>query len=876
MSLLRIMLARFRALRRRRHAERDLDDELRAYLEARAASHEGRGLAPHAALRAARLEIEGVEQVKERVREVRAGSTFEGVLRDVRYGARALWRSPGYALVVILTLMLGIGLNAAIFSVVHAVLWRSLPYPAADRLVVVEADTRALPSAYSSSGAVFDVQAESRAIMNLAQVQSRDASLAIGETMERVAGARVTDNLLPLLGATPMALGRSLDSAQDARDYVIKGVVISHELWQRLFAGDPHVIGRQLTVNNFDATVVGVLRQDFRTVLPDGMRLEDRVDVWMPRTYEPTLLYRGVPLVGRLPPGTTVAGAQAEVDALAARFATRHPSAYPHGLRVTVQPLGEAVARDVKPALLTLAAAVGFVLLIACVNVANLLLARAKTREHELAVRRALGATRPRLIRQLLAENGVAAFLGGVGGLLLARLAIGIVTWLRPVQLPRQSEIVVDGVVVLWTMGLTLIASLLFGVIPALGFTRDTGDPPLHSSRAGALMLRSRRLHRCLVLAEVALSIVPLVGAGLMLRTFVNLLDAPIGFEPAHVVTARVPLDLGTYSTIERRSAFYQDAVARVRELPGVDGAAVGGPLPLSPIQGTQRVWRSDDRNPTPSIGVQQSVMPGYFRVMGIPLRAGRDISDDDIRHRRRVAVVDERLARQLWQGDAVGRSLSLGEAKQPLEVIGVAGAIRARAIRDAETPTLYVPSHVYEIEQTIVVKTKASLPVVGPAIKRAVEALAPGRPVFHIRSMDEVVEASIDDARFLMLVLTGFAVASLALAGVGLHGTLAYLTSQRTREFGVRLALGASRGGILGMVVREGGLLAAAGAALGMAGAAAMAQTLQGLLYGVTPLDGPTVAGVAALVVAVAVVAVGGPAWRAARVDPTTALRAE
>jgi putative ABC transport system permease protein len=369
---------------------------------------------------------------------------------------------------------------------------------------------------------------------------------------------------------------------------------------------------------------------------------------------------------------------------------------------------------------------------------------------------------------------------------------------------------------------------------------------------------------------------VPLIAAGLMLRTFTNLLEAPIGFDPAHVVTARVSLDLGVFSTVDRRSAFYRDAIARVRSLPGVDAAGIGGPPPLAPVQTTQRVWRSEDREPTPAIGMQQSIMPGYFGVMGIPLRAGRDISDDDIRHRRRVVVVDERLAALWWNGEAVGKQLGVGQARQPLEVVGVAGQIRAREIRDAGTPTIYVPSHVYEIEQTLVVRTRAPLRTIGPAIKQAVEALGPGRPVFDIRMLDDIVGASIDNTRFTMLVLSAFAVASLVLAGVGLYGTLAYLTSQRTQEFGVRLALGASAASILRLVIREGCLLAGLGAALGLAGAIAVTRALRGLLYGVTPLDGLTIASVVALVAAVALVAVGRPAWRAARVDPATALRAE
>jgi putative ABC transport system permease protein len=421
-----------------------------------------------------------------------------------------------------------------------------------------------------------------------------------------------------------------------------------------------------------------------------------------------------------------------------------------------------------------------------------------------------------------------------------------------------------------------VMASVIFGLAPALVFTRDANGQPLHSSRAGSLLLRSRRFHRGLVLSEVALSIVPLIAAGLMLRTFTNLLEAPIGFDPAHVVTARMSLDLGAFSTVDRRSGFYRDAIARVRELPGIDAASVGGPPPLAPVQTTQRFWRSEDREPAPSVGMLQSVMPGYFGVMGIPLRAGRDISDDDVSHRRRVVVVDERLAEMLWNGKAVGQQLGVGESRRPLEVVGVAGDIRARTLRDVGAPMIYVPSHVYEIEQTLVVKTRAPLSTIGPAIKRAVEALGPGRPVFDIRLMDDIVAASIDNTRFTMLVLSGFAAASLLLAGVGLYGTLAYLTSQRTQEFGVRLALGASAGSILRLVIREGCLLTGLGVGLGLAGAIAITAALRGLLYGVTPLDGLTIASVVTLVAAVAIVAIGWPAWRAARVDPTTALRAE
>jgi putative ABC transport system permease protein len=565
-----------------------------------------------------------------------------------------------------------------------------------------------------------------------------------------------------------------------------------------------------------------------------------------------------------------------EADALAAGFVARFPRAFPNGeLRLSVRPLAEVVTRDARPALLALGAAVGFVLLIASVNVANLMLVRVKTRERELAVRRALGATRVRLVRQLLAENLIFTLLGGASGLLLARAGLGILEWLRPLHLPRQSDITIDAAVVLATAALTIASSLFVGLVPAVLSTGDGPGRLLHAGRAGSLMPGTQRLHRGLVIAEVALSIVLLLAAGLMLRTFANLLQAPIGFDPSSVITAQIPLSLEAYQTVGRRSQFYRDAIARVRELPGVEAVSVGGPAPFAPAQVTQRYRRPDDPASASSIAMQQSVMPGYFRVLGIPLVAGRDISDDDIRQERRVAVIDQRLAAELWPDSPVGRRFVVG-AKQTLEVVGVVGPIRARRVRDEGTPMIYVPTPVYEIEETLVVKTRAPLAVIAPAIKHAVESLGPGRPVFDIRPLSALVDASIADTRFTMLVLSGFAAAALLLAGVGLYGTLAYLISRRTQEFGVRLALGASATGLLGLVVREGGLLTGLGGAVGLTIALVVARGLRALLYGVTPLDGVTIGAVAAVVAAVAILAVIRPAWRAARIDPVTALRAD
>ena len=876
MAILRTLLARLRSLTRRSGQEQDLDEELQSYVATLAAGHERRGLSPEAARRAALLEAGGLEQIKEEVRAVRVGHALETTLRDVRYGARVLHRSPGYALVVVLTIALGIGINVAMFSVMHAVLWRPLPYPDADRIVAIDLEAQGVPSAYALPGAAIDLREQSRLVTNLATATGVSANLRIDDEMERVAAASVSDDVLPLLGANPMAYGRTLiDKEDQGPTGFVSAVVISHELWQRRFKSDPLVIGRHLEVNNLDVTVVGVTRPDFRVYLPPSALVEERVDVWFPNGFDLKGVFRGDTLIGKLAPGATLSQAQAELDTILAAVMAGQPSGVDTSARLTVRRLADVVSREARPALLALGVAVSLVLLIACVNVANLMLARAKTRERELAVRRALGASRLRLIRQLFAENLVFTVLGVAGGLLLAKGGISLVEWLRPTHLPRQAEITIDGVVLLWTAGMALASSALFGLFPALFFTGHPMGNPLNTGRAG-MMRQSRKLQRGLVVAEVALSIVPLVAAGLMLRSFVNLTHAPIGFTADNVLTARIPFSARKVPAGEARWALHRNALDLVRQMPGVEAASAGGPLPFTPFQVTRKYWREGSADAAPSIGMQQTILPGYLAIMGIPLRAGRDVTDDDITLRRPVVLVDERIAAQLWNGDALGQRLALSRSSkvEVLEVVGVTAPIRTSRVRDESSPTIFVPYHVYEIEQTLVVKTHAPLATLGPAIKKTIEALGTGRPVYDIRMLDTIVAESFDDTRFTMLVLVGFAAAALLLAAIGLYGTLAYLISQRTQEFGVRLALGASPGSVLRLVAGEGGLLTAIGAGIGLAGALVLARALQGLLYGVSALDALTLVGVIALVGLVAVIAVSLPAWRASRTSPTVALR--
>jgi predicted permease len=873
------LAALFRTLFRSRQLESELSEELEAYVAERIDRHRARGLSAAAARRLALGEVGGIEQTKEQVRDVRMGAGIETTLRDLRYGCRMIARAPGFSIIVVLTLALVIGANATVFSVMHAVLWRDLPYPDADRLVIVDADARGVTSAGLTGRETIDIHAEPGLFDALATIVRVDAHLTDGQ-YERVKAASTTDEAFRAFGALPLAYGRPLEAKRDhGSDGYVRSVVISYDLWRTRFQADPNAVGRHIEVNNLEVEIVGVLRPDFRLFVPAAAALPEIVDVWFPRAFDTDDRTRGQLTVARIAPGVSVADAQARVEAIGRRFLLQHPAAYEPGtFRLYLRPLHDVLTSDARPALWALAGAVWFVLVIGCVNIANLMLARARTRAPETEMRRALGASRLRLVRQFLAEAAVLAITGAIIGLLLAYGGVALVEWLRPAHLPRQSQIAVNGAVVAFTAVLAVIVSVVFGLVPALAGSSGSSSDSLRAGRGSVQRRGRRRLQRSLVIAEVALSIVPLVAAGLMLRTFVNLLNAPIGFDPTGMLTAKMAYSARLLSDPKERLRLHEQAIDGVARLSGVQRVSAASPLPFDEYQFTLPYGVGGDTAALNARATIQSVFPGYLAMMGIQLRSGRDFSTDDLRHNRPVVIIDERIAARLWPHGAIGQRLAVLRSRKPvlLEVIGVTNPVRVTRVRDDALPHLFLPFDFYGLQMALVVQTDRDASSIGPEIKSLVESLGTRRPVFDIRPMHDYVDGSIADSRFTMLVLVGFAVAAILLAAIGLYGTLAYLTFERTQEFGVRMALGASTQRIIASVAGEGLWLTSIGASAGLVGAGALGSSLQGLLYGVTPFDRTTIVAVAVVVAVVALIAVVHPAWRAGRVDPCTALRAE
>ncbi len=805
--------------------------------------------------------------------------------REVRHAARSLWKARSFSLIVILTLALGIGANAAIFSVVNAVVLRPLPYHEPDRLVVVWDNLvrHQLKDIVASALEYTEFRDRNRVFERMAAYDTQGFNITDIASPERVEGAVVTASLLPLLGVTP-ALGRVLDETDEKPG--VERIVLSHGLWQRMFGGDRGIIGKIIAVDGKGAEVVGVMPAGFH--FPD-----DSVELWKPLLFDADLLSennrgsRSYTVLGRLKPGLTVAHAQSGMNLVTEGMVQEHPQAYRGGYYTTVRGLHDEIVGGTRRALLLQFGAVGFVLLIACANVANLLLARASARRKEVAIRTALGARRSRIVRQLLTESVLLAACGGAVGLLTAVWGLDLLISIAPADIPRLGEIALDGRVVGFTAIVSLATGILFGLVPALQMSRTApGDTLKEGGRSGAAG-RRRAFGNALIVAEVALSLVLLVGAGLLVNSFARVQSAAPGFNADRVLTFRIAPPEAKYGTFERGDAFYNELYGRLRATPGVRSVGAANAVPLSGFGGDRTFYIEGRTVTRPEDQADEEirfVTPGYFTTMHIPILQGREFTERDTLAAPRAAMVNQALARKFFsKGDAIGKRVAFSQQEPAwYQIVGVVGTIKHRALDARETPELYVPySQPLFAGSTVramfvAVRTDSDPLAMTAAIRQSVASLDRDQPVSDVRSMEQRMSTSLGPRRFNMLLLGLFAVVALALSAIGIYGVVAYAVTERTHEIGVRLALGARGRDVVAMVVGQGVAPAVAGAVLGIGAAAALTRLMSSLLYDVTATDPLTFGAVSLVLLLVAIGAAWLPARRAVRVDPLIALRSE
>jgi predicted permease len=817
---------------------------------------------------------------------------METLWHDLCFGVRTLRKNPAFAAVAILSLAIGIGVNSAIFSVTNALLLRPLPYQDADRLVILWNRSPGLNVAqdWFSPGQYLDVKAENQVFDRIAVSIGTSFNLTglAGQAgPEHVDGARVSSSFFPLLGAGA-GLGRVFLPEEDTPGKPLT-VILSHRLWQRRFGSDPQIVGKTLTLNGNTLSIVGVMPASFslnKEVMPAVNGIEN-ADVLLPLPMaESARANRGnedYNIFARLKPGVTVQQAQAEMDLIAARMKQQYPQSYPAhgGLTISVVPLLAQVVGDVALALRVLFGAVGFVLLIACANVANLLLARAAIRQREIAVRAALGAGRGRLIRQLLTESVALALLGGVVG---AGLAVGIVKALRvfgAANIPRLDEVGVDGRVIAFTCLISLLTGLVFGLVPALRASRvDLNEALKEGGRSGG-GAGHRRTRKLLVFSEVALSLVLLAGAGLLVRSYQYILNAHPGFDPRNVLSLRLLLPAAKYNTPESILNFFRLANEKVKQVPGVDSVAETYSLPMSSVA---LAWEPITIEGFVPKGMQNTVIsnvrivsPDYFRTMGVALRQGRYFTEHDTRGEQETVIVDEAMAQRFWPNEnPIGKRLQRGGAGWRT-VVGVINDAKQFSAENEPPITVYFPYEQYLARNMyLVVKTASEPSALGASIAKAIQSLDPDLPVFDVKTMDERLSDALARRRFAMLLLGVFAVIALILAAVGVYGVMAYSVTQRTHEIGIRLALGAQKRDILMLVIRQALALVSLGIAAGLAVALVLTRVMTSLLYGVSVTDRWTFIVTPLLLAGVALLASYIPARRAAKVDPMVALRYE
>jgi predicted permease len=811
-------------------------------------------------------------------------------LQDLRYGLRVLLKKPGFTVVAVVTLALGIGANSAIFSVVNGLLLRPLPYRDSDRLAIIWTHSPGANVAqdWPSPGQFSAVKSQTSAFEALALAQGARYNLAGDATPESVGVARVSSSMFPLLGASPL-LGRVFLPEEDAPGRP-KTVVLDYGIWQRHFGGDRGALGRTLTLNGEPYTVVGVMPADFslgEQVVPTVGGVEPEMYVPLPLDAKQMASQgdENYNVVARLKPGATLAQAQAELNVVTRRLEQQFPDIYPpsRAFSLSVRPLLEQVVGDVRPALLVLLGAVGFVLLIACANVANLLLARATVREKELAIRAAIGAGRWRIVRQLLTESVVLSCAGGAFGLLVAYWGLDGLRALDPGNIPRLQNVALDGRVLSFTFGVAVLTGVLFGLAPALRGSRVNLGETLKEGGRNSVG-GHRRLRDALVVAEVALSLVLLAGAGLLVRSFARVEQVEPGFDARGVVSMRFSL-AGTSYAGKRGLEFYQPLLERVRHLPGVEAAGAVSTVPLNGSVGWGNITIEGYSPASGRAAIQsdqRAASPGYFETMRVPLLGGRYFDEHDTKDSTPVVIIDENMARAYWPGqNPLGKRLKLGELEDKdspwMTIVGVVGNVKQYALDADSRVTLYVPQQQDSFgTMYVVARTSGDPQSLASAVTREARSIEPNAPVIDVKTMAERLSDSLARRRFSMLMLALFALVAMVMSAVGIYGVISYSVEQRTREIGLRMALGAQARDALRMVVRQGMTLTLVGVGVGLLGALLLTRVMRGLLYGVSATDPLTLTSVALLLVLVALAACLVPARRAARVDPMVALRYE
>jgi putative ABC transport system permease protein len=810
---------------------------------------------------------------------------METLWQDLRQGMRSLLKQPTFTIVAVIALALGIGANTAIFSVVQAVLLRALPYRQPDRLVTVWEHNRTRGNAQNviNLGNFFDWKEQNRVFEDMATFFDQTANLTSGGEPEEIPSQIATPNLFNILGVNPI-MGRAF-TEDDGKPGAPRVVVIGFGLWQRRFGGDPQIVGRKLILNGNEATVVGVMPANFNWHVKAGSMTRKIAEMWSPWQIDTANVQRRgrfAMAVARLKPGVTFEQAQAEMNVIGSQLERSYDFNANWG--VNVVPLRKQFTGEIRLALLVLLGAVGVVLLIACANVANLLLVRAAGRQREIAVRAALGAGRWRIVRQLLTESLLLAGLGGLAGLALAWWGTDLLVSLAPSELLNLPEVKINAAVLGFTLGLSLLTGVIFGLAPALEATRLN----LHESlKEGGRNLggstRSRRLRNSLVIVEVALALVLLVCAGLLVRSFARLQGVDPGFNAHNVLTMKVGLPGRKYDTDQKRINFFRQAIAQMQSLPGVESAGAVSFLPFAaPHAGTLVEIEGRPKLP-PGQGLGTGVMVSdlnYFRAMQIPLKRGRLFTDQEAAEMRHVVVINETFALKNFPNeDPLGKRvvIHMKDDNQPCEIIGIVGDSKHMNLDAEVRPMSYWPHPelVYS-GMTFVIRTQGEARSVASAARNVIRTLDPEQPVADVRTMESLIGNSVARARFNTLLLAIFAVVALLLAGVGIYGVMAYSVAQRTHEIGVRMALGARAADVLRLIIKQGMRLATAGVAIGLACSLALTRLMKTLLFDVSATDPLTFIGIPLLLALAAMAACFIPARRAAKVDPMAALRYE